>query len=74
MKSNHAFLEALQDTELTWIATRNDPTFFEAVFEGEHVQIRMNDFPDEPIYTVFFRGEEIDIEESPRKWHLQHAN
>lgn len=73
MKSVQDFLQALQNTELKWIATLSDPTFFDTVFEGEHVQIRMNDFPDEPIYTVFFRGEEIDMEESPRKWRLQHG-
>ena len=72
MRSFEDFLQVLQNTEITWIATNSDSTFFEAVFEGEHVQIRMNDFPDEPIYTAFFRDEEIDIEESPRKWHLQH--
>jgi hypothetical protein len=71
MQSNEDYLRSLQDTEITWIATRRDRTIFEAIFQGEHVMIRMNDFSDEPIYTVFLRGEEIDIEESPKKWHLQ---
>jgi hypothetical protein len=26
------------------------------------------------LYTVYFRGTEVDIEEGPRQWHLQHAN
>jgi len=66
------FLKALRDAEITWIATRGDPTLFDAVFEGEHVQIRLNEFPEAPIYTVFFRSEEFDLEEGPKTWQLQH--
>jgi len=66
------FLKALRDAEITWIATGGDPTLFDAVFEGEHVQIRLNEFPEAPIYTVFFRSEEFDLEEGPKTWQLQH--
>jgi hypothetical protein len=72
MKMPEEFLDALKKSEVTWIVTREDKCLFDAVFQGEHVQVRMNDFPDEPIYTVFLRGEEIDLEEGPRTWHLQH--
>lgn len=71
MREDQDFLQSLQNTELTWIGSRHDPTFYDAVFEGEHVQLRINDFPDEPPYTVFFRDQAIDIEESPRNWHLR---
>ena len=66
------FLKALRDAEITWIATRGDPNLFDAVFEGEHVQIRLNEFPEAPTYTVFFRSEEFDLEEGPKTWRLQH--
>ncbi|MDR3406721.1 MAG: hypothetical protein P4L99_29820 [Chthoniobacter sp.] len=72
MKRADDNLLALQSSELSWIATRKDPRLFEAVFDGEHIQLRLNDFPDEPIFTVFFRDREIDIEESPKKWRLIH--
>jgi hypothetical protein len=72
MKPISEFLKDIQETEITWIATKDDPTVFEAIFGGEHVQLRMNDFPDEPIYTLFVRDEAIDIDEGPRIWHLQH--
>lgn len=72
MQSATVFLHAMQNTELAWIESRKDSRLFDAVFEGEHVQVRLNDFPEEPILTVFFRGQEMDIEESPKKWRLVH--
>ena len=69
-KPTAELLGALQRAELSWIQTRKDACLFEAIFEGEHIQIRLNDFPDEPILTVIIRDEEIDLEETPRKWRL----
>jgi hypothetical protein len=74
MKPISQFLNDIQQAKITWIATRDDPTLFEAVFNGEHVQLRMNDFPDEPIYTLFVRDKAIDIEEGPQVWHLDHRS
>jgi len=69
---NGGLSKKIKATEITWIATNADRTLFEAIFNGEHVQLRLNDFPDEPIYTLFVGSNEIDIEEGPRIWHLQH--
>jgi hypothetical protein len=72
MKPINEFLKDIQQMEITWVETKNDPAMFEAVFAGEHVKLRLNDFPDEPICTLFIRDKGIDIEEHPRIWHLQH--
>jgi hypothetical protein len=48
-------LERIQHVEITWIVTKDDRRVFDAVFEGEHVQLRQNDFPDEPPATLFIR-------------------
>ena len=53
MKNPKDFLRALQETEFIWIATRKDPALFVAVFQREHVQLKLNDFPEEPMGTVF---------------------
>jgi hypothetical protein len=71
IKTPVEFLEALRETEMTWIVTRGDASLFDAVFEGEHVQLRLVDFPDAPLYTISFRREEFDLEATPDIWHLQ---
>ena len=73
MKTISKFLEDIQQVEITWVETKDDRIMFETVFDGEHVRLRLNDFPDEPIFTIFIRDEAITIEEGPRWWHLQHT-
>jgi len=72
MKPINNVLRDIQQTKITWVATKDDPTIFEAFFNGEHVRLRLNDFPDEPLYTLFLRDKAVDIEEGPTAWHLQH--
>lgn len=72
MKTVGDFLKDIEQAKLTWIAIKDAPAMFEAAFAGEYIKLRLNDFPDEPLYTVFIRNEPIDIEERPRGWHLQH--
>ena len=74
MRPINEILNDIQQTKITWIAMRDAPTMFEAVFNGEHLRLHINDFPDEPLYTLFIRDEAIDIEEGPRVWHLQHRS
>ena len=30
----------------------------------------MNDFPDEPLWTLFYCGEFLDIEDEPNQWKI----
>lgn len=74
MNSTRYIIDEVQKVELTWIVTKSDPKIFEAIFLGEHVQVRMNDFPDEPLLTLFVRHESIDLEDRPSGWHFQHKD
>jgi len=33
-------------------------------------RLRMNDFPDEPMYTLMFKGESIDFDDKPANWEI----
>jgi len=72
MKPTDELIADICKTDLTWMVTRGDPKMFEVVFGGEHFQLRLNDFPEEPICTLFVRDRELDLEEAPRLWHLKH--
>lgn len=54
---------------ITWKRT-TDPNYpFAAEFEGEKCVIRLNDFPDEYLYTLLVNGEEvIDFDDWSAKW------
>lgn len=64
------FIERLRRNTVDWRRTAESRYTFQAVFEGELVKMRLNDFPAEPICTVIHGGQEIDIEPFPETWTL----
>lgn len=38
----------------------------------ERVLLRMNDFPDNPLWTLIIDGQELDIEDTPVLWGVQY--
>ena len=36
------------------------------------VTLRVNDYPDESLFTLYFLGESLEIEESPSNWILHY--
>lgn len=64
------FLHALKCAELTWMPAKHGHAIYEVVYEGNHVKMRVNDFPDEVPVTLFVGDEEIDVEEVPLTWHF----
>jgi hypothetical protein len=44
--------------------------YFQARFKNKTVTLRLNDFPDEVLWTLIIDGEEVDLEETPTLWTL----
>ena len=64
------FLQDLQGVEIIWKRAEHGHAMYETVYKGEHLMLRLNDFPDEVLLTLFIRGNAMNIEESPKGWHL----
>ena len=47
-----------------------DPGYpYEAEYEGEKLAVRLNDFPDENLYTLIVNDEEVDdFDDWPELW------
>lgn len=57
--SSKALAEMLSEESVIWAKT-TDPLFpYEAKIANKHIQLRINDFPEEPLYTVMHAGEEV---------------
>jgi hypothetical protein len=66
----HDFLEALKQADVAWQKTKESPYIFRTSFEGKEIRLRLNDFPEEPLATVFIGDQKTDIHEFPGCWTL----
>ena len=64
------FVEQLQLAKMDWQSTERNPYVFQGVFQGQVVQLRLNDFPEEPLCTVIVDGTETELHEFPKSWTL----
>jgi len=61
--------EELLRHPIVWMKAER-PANWSAFYGGECIRLRMNDFPEEPLYTLFFGAESIDIDDPPEVWAI----
>ena len=59
--------------EITWSRVQAETPKWIAEVGGERCKLRMNDFPDEPLYTVELKGDFLDIDDPPAMWTIPHS-
>ncbi len=54
---------------VVWEKTE-DPIFpYSAIVDGKRLQLRVNDFPEEPLYTLIVDGVEVvSFDDFPKNW------
>ena len=56
-------------SDVTWQSVNDPEQPYQAVVSGVTWQIRLNDFPAQPLYTLLIDGQPIgDVEEWPAAW------
>lgn len=48
--------------------------FVSDIYEKEECFLRMNNFPEEPLWTLFYKGESIDFDDTPPKWNITYRS
>ncbi|MGH1366919.1 MAG: hypothetical protein ACRBF0_25395 [Calditrichia bacterium] len=60
---------------ITWNPENNEEgKFTTSSYSRDDCWIQMNDFPEEPLWTLYYRGESKDIEDTPTIWKVNYAN
>ena len=60
---------ALLESSISWSATGDLDTPWRAVLSGQTLTVRMNDFPDEALYTLIVDGKAAhDFDDWPARW------
>lgn len=62
-------------TPMTWEPLKDSLRYFECDrYPKEDCFLRMNDFPEEPLWTLFFKGEQIDFDDKPIFWKIKYRS
>jgi hypothetical protein len=62
--------EILLKTDLYWKKHPQNDRYFYIERDEIIILLRINNFPDEPLYTLINGLDIIDIEDKPEQWHL----
>jgi hypothetical protein len=62
-------IEELLTMRLEWTKVPNEPRWY-AFVGGEQAALVLNDYPEEPLYTVEWRDMRMDIDETPHRWAI----
>lgn len=63
----YANIRRLLLMEITWIPAAGKARWT-AVVGGREYILQMNDFPEEPLYTLSGHGDSVDMDDAPRNW------
>lgn len=68
-------IDEILTQELKWkpnLTTKKD--FVSDSYREEECFLRMNNFPDEPLWTLFYKGEKRDFDDTPSKWSITYRS
>lgn len=66
-------IDNLFNMKLIWKSEKDtSPFFYCNKFSKNECYLRMNDFPEEPMWTLFYNGESIDFDDSPELWGINY--
>jgi hypothetical protein len=62
-----------RDKSVPWRETQDTRFPYRAEVDQQDWRLRMNNFPDEPLYTLIIDGREIiHFTKPPSGWHIDH--
>lgn len=67
-KTNRVLCESL-----TWNAIQGEERKYSTEkYPKDECWLQMNDFPEEPLWTLFYKGDSVDIEDTPALWTVNY--
>ncbi len=65
--------ENLLQANLEWVQQVEDRKFFRTEYNGEKLLLRLNDFPEEPLYSVIGESS-FDLDDKPETWLIRYLD
>ena len=62
----------LMQHNLVWDEVNNQSRYYTTIYQAEKYYMRLNNFPDEPLYTVIINDEHFDFDDLPGSWKVNY--
>ena len=66
---NDETIKDILNAQISWIKDIGRPRWW-ANYLGKRCELTMNNFPEEPMYTVRYGGESVNIDDAPSSWSI----
>ena len=63
-------IKQVLDTKITWQEVTPGGIEFIAIVQGHACRLRINDFPDEPLFTLTVGSNRFDLDDAPAGWKI----
>lgn len=68
-------IDNLLEQELNWEPIpESERNFASDTYKEDECYLRMNNFPEEPLWTLFYKNESIDFDDTPNKWEIKYRS
>lgn len=67
--NNDPHINKLLNVPIEWIKRKTEPEWY-AFVDGEECTLTMNNFPEEPLYTLGWMGVSLDLDDAPSAWSI----
>jgi len=64
-------IDSIKDQLVLWKKHPSSLRYWYTDLKDELIFLRMNNFPDEPLYTLITRSEITDFDDLPEKWIVE---
>lgn len=62
-------INKLTKESMKWVSeTDSGRYFYTDAYDKGICWLRINDFPDEPLWTLFYKGDAINFDDKPENW------
>jgi hypothetical protein len=62
--------EEVLNQEVYWERVTPQGVEYVATVKGHLCRLRMNNFPEEPLYTLTVGTERVNLDDAPKSWHF----
>lgn len=52
----------------------SERTFVSDSYDEKECFLRMNNFPEDPLWTLFYKGESVDFDDTPEQWNITYRS